>query len=47
MSSSDNDIKRSKVSDEVEKLLLRWINEKQLAEDRVSEAMICTVMVFY
>ncbi|XP_023242082.1 tigger transposable element-derived protein 2-like [Centruroides sculpturatus] len=32
---------RSKVLDEVEKLLLMWINEKQLAGDSVSEAIIC------
>ncbi|XP_023235464.1 major centromere autoantigen B-like [Centruroides sculpturatus] len=32
---------RSKVLDEVEKLLLIWINEKQFAGDSVSEAIIC------
>ncbi|XP_023239129.1 tigger transposable element-derived protein 1-like [Centruroides sculpturatus] len=32
---------RSKVLDKVEKLLLIWINEKQLAGDSVSEAIIC------
>ncbi|XP_023224010.1 major centromere autoantigen B-like [Centruroides sculpturatus] len=32
---------RSKVLDEVEKLLLIWINEKQLDGDSVSEAIIC------
>ncbi|KAM6455899.1 tigger transposable element-derived protein 1-like [Liasis olivaceus] len=33
--------KRTQVLEEVEKLLLVWLNEKQLAGDRVSEAMIC------
>ncbi|XP_023239813.1 major centromere autoantigen B-like [Centruroides sculpturatus] len=32
---------RFKVLDEVEKLLLIWINEKQLTGDSVSEAIIC------
>ncbi|XP_013367911.1 PREDICTED: zinc finger and SCAN domain-containing protein 29 isoform X2 [Chinchilla lanigera] len=32
---------RTQVLEEVEKLLLVWLNEKQLAGDRVSEAMIC------
>ncbi|XP_023210096.1 major centromere autoantigen B-like [Centruroides sculpturatus] len=31
----------SKVLDEVKKLLLTWINEKQLAGDSASEAIIC------
>ncbi|KAM6451670.1 uncharacterized protein PHA67_018236 [Liasis olivaceus] len=32
---------RTQVLEEVEKLLLVWLNEKQLAGDSVSEAMIC------
>nr|KAF6463386.1 tigger transposable element derived 1 [Molossus molossus] len=32
---------RSQTIEEVEKLLLIWINEKQLAGDSISEAMIC------
>ncbi|XP_010623133.1 zinc finger and SCAN domain-containing protein 29 isoform X3 [Fukomys damarensis] len=32
---------RTQALEEVEKLLLVWLNEKQLAGDRVSEAMIC------
>ncbi|XP_066937240.1 putative CENPB DNA-binding domain-containing protein 1 [Macrobrachium rosenbergii] len=32
---------RPPVIEEIEKLLLVWVNEKQLAGDRVSEAMIC------
>ncbi|XP_017778291.1 PREDICTED: uncharacterized protein LOC108563956 [Nicrophorus vespilloides] len=32
---------RPKMLEQVEKLLLIWINEKQLAGDRVSEGMIC------
>ena len=32
---------RSQTLEEVEKLLLLWINEKQLAGDSVSEAIIC------
>ncbi|KAM6467107.1 uncharacterized protein PHA67_012646 [Liasis olivaceus] len=33
--------KRTQVLEEVEKLLLVWLNEKQLAGDSVSEAIIC------
>ncbi|KAM6468471.1 tigger transposable element-derived protein 1-like [Liasis olivaceus] len=32
---------RTQVLEEVEKLLLVWLNEKQLAGDSVSEAMVC------
>ena len=32
---------RSQTLEEVEKLLLIWINEKQLASDSVSEVIIC------
>lgn len=32
---------RTQALEDVEKLLLVWLNEKQLAGDRVSEAMIC------
>ncbi|GAB6023411.1 hypothetical protein CHUAL_014216 [Chamberlinius hualienensis] len=32
---------RSRGIDEVEKLLINWINDKQLARESVSEAMIC------
>ncbi|XP_059558184.1 tigger transposable element-derived protein 1-like isoform X1 [Myotis daubentonii] len=32
---------RSQAIEEVEKLLLIWVNEKQLAGDSISEAMIC------
>lgn len=32
---------RTQVLEEVEKLLLVWLNEKQLAGDKVSEAMVC------
>nr|XP_053630498.1 WD repeat and HMG-box DNA-binding protein 1-like [Cherax quadricarinatus] len=38
----DNDTKqRPQVLEEVEKLLLVWLNEKQLAGDSISEAIIC------
>jgi hypothetical protein len=35
---------RSQTVDEVEKLLLIWINEKMLAGDSVSEGIICEIV---